>query len=122
VAAVVARHLTRARRSRLTLPQPTWAEDCQLRLDHIGAARGRPRRGDETVFEYAAALRDRSPPDRPPDHPGVDRSLPDRRLERVATLVSAAAFSGELPATEERRWVDGVLEELDPAGRDSSRG
>src|SRR5207249_810852 len=53
-------------------PAPSWTESCQLRLEQAGAARGRPRRENETVREYVAAL-GRGP-------------LPDPRLPQLADI------------------------------------
>jgi len=50
------------------------------------------------VYEYAAALQGLTDPNRP--------------VDRVAVLVSRAAFSEEGVADEQRRWVDDVLEGL----------
>jgi transglutaminase-like putative cysteine protease len=95
VAGAGAVHLRRRRaRRRAALPQ-SWAARCLTRLEEAGAARGRPRRGSETVHEYAAALR------------GL--TDPDEQVDRVAVVVSRAAFSREGVADEERRWVDEVL-------------
>jgi transglutaminase-like putative cysteine protease len=103
IAAVVAKRVAAGWAARRRRPQPSWAEVCQARLDQAGSARGRPRQSSETVLEFAAALGERSPP--------------DRRLDRLATLVSRAAFSDEAVADEDRRWVEGVLDEVAPARR-----
>jgi transglutaminase-like putative cysteine protease len=103
VTAVAARRVAVAWKARRSRPQPGWAELCQRRLEEAGAADGRPRRQNETVLEYASALGERSPP--------------DRQLERVATLVSRAAFSDAPLADEDRRWVEAVLEEVAPSRR-----
>jgi transglutaminase-like putative cysteine protease len=98
VASVGAVHLRRRRaRKRLVRPQ-SWAEQSLTRLEQAGAARGRPRHDNETVYEYAAALRGLTDPNEP--------------VDRVAVLVSRAAFSQDGVADEERRWVDEVLEGL----------
>ena len=98
VASVGALHVKRRRaKKRLVRPQ-SWAEQCLSRLERAGAARGRPRNDSETVYEYAAALQGLTDPNRP--------------VDRVAVLVSRAAFSEEGVADEERRWVDDVLEGL----------
>ena len=102
VTAVAARRVAAAWTARRRRPQPSWAEQCQARLEKAGAARGRPRQGSETLFEYATALGERSPP--------------DRQLDGVATLVSRAAFSGQPLADEERQWVEGMLDQVAPAG------
>jgi hypothetical protein len=95
VAIAGAVHLRRRRaRRRAALPQ-SWAEHCLTRLEEAGAARGRPRRDSETVYEYAAALR------------GLTDT--NEQVDRVAVLVSRAAFSREGVLDEERLWVDEVL-------------
>jgi hypothetical protein len=95
-AAAGAVQLRRRRTRRRALLPPSWAEQCLTRLEEGGAARGRPRRDSETVYEYAAALR------------GL--TDPNEQVDRVAVLVSRAAFSREGVPDEERRWVDEVLE------------
>ena len=73
------------------------------RLEEAGAARGRPRHPSETVYEYAAAL------------DGLTE--PSREFDRVALLVSRAAFSSEGLADRERQWVDQVLDDVESASR-----
>jgi transglutaminase-like putative cysteine protease len=103
VAALAARRIVLAWKARRRRPQPAWAELCQRRLEDAGAADGRPRRQNETILEYAAALGERSPP--------------DRQLGQVATLVSRAAFSDVALADEDRRWVEEALDAIAPSRR-----
>ena len=49
---------------------------------------------------------------------GLQRVWPNgEELDRVAALVSCAAFSDRVPAAEDRRWVEHMLDEV--ARRDS---
>jgi transglutaminase-like putative cysteine protease len=89
-----------ARRRR---PKPSWSDWCLARLEQVGRARGRPRRPSETVYEYASALEEVSPS--------------DGELDRVAALVSRAAFSGHAISDEDRQWVERALDEAMPPGR-----
>jgi transglutaminase-like putative cysteine protease len=84
-----------ARRRR---PHPSWSDWCLGRLEQAGAARGRPRRPSETVYEYASALE--------------KLSASDGELDRVAALVSRAAFSGHGIAEEDRQWVERALDKV----------
>jgi hypothetical protein len=93
-------HLSAAWTRRRWRPQPSWADRCQARLEQAGAAAGRPRRSSETIHEYAAVLQPVSPS--------------GEHLERLAALVSRAAFSGQAPADEDRRWVEHMLDEVAP--------
>jgi transglutaminase-like putative cysteine protease len=96
VAGLITGRLARQWRLARRRPEPSWPDRCLARLETAGAARGRPRVPSETVYEYAAALME---PDAPP-------------LDRVAALVTQAAFSNRPVAEDERRWVDQVLDEL----------
>ena len=79
-------------RRRQSLP---WAVRFFARMERAGAARGRPRRPQETPAEYAGEL---------------SRSvLPDPRLEEVGELVTVAAYSRHEPAAEERARAEEVL-------------
>ncbi|HEY2300849.1 MAG TPA: transglutaminaseTgpA domain-containing protein [Acidimicrobiales bacterium] len=84
-------------------PKPSWAESCLARLELAGAAQGRPRRANETVYEYVEA---------------VGRSAPGSgHLDRVAAVVSSAAFSGKDVTDDDRRWVERALDEVTPSRR-----
>jgi transglutaminase-like putative cysteine protease len=93
-AAVVVVARRRARRRRV--PPQSWAEKCQIRLEEAGEERGRRRQQSETVHEYASALGSLT-----------DSSVP---FQRVAVLVSRAAFAPDGVGEPERQWVDQVLE------------
>jgi transglutaminase-like putative cysteine protease len=99
----VGAHLTAAWTRRRRRPQPSWADHCQARLEQSGAAEGRPRDQSQTVYEYAGVLRPLSPD--------------GEQLDRVAALVSRAAFSGQALANEDRQWVEDVLDEIAPRRR-----
>jgi hypothetical protein len=81
-------------RRRAALP---WATRFFTRVERAGAARGRPRRPQETPVEYAAGLA-----------AGV---LPDPRLAEVGELVTVAAWSRHEPAAEDRARAERVLRE-----------
>ncbi|HSS12054.1 MAG TPA: DUF4129 domain-containing protein, partial [Acidimicrobiales bacterium] len=84
-------------------PLPSWAERCLTRLEDAGAAWGHPRHPSETVSEYAAA---------------IERLAPhEEQFDRLAALMSRAAFSGRALADDQRRWVEHVLDELAPPKR-----
>jgi hypothetical protein len=85
--------LVRRLRLARSRPEASWAEECLARLEIAGAARGRPRVPSETIHEYAAALM-------------------EPRLDRVAALVTQAAFSDRPVAEDERQWVDEVLSQF----------
>jgi transglutaminase-like putative cysteine protease len=93
VAGVLTVLLVRRLRLARSRPEPGWAEECLARLEIAGAARGRPRVPSETIHEYAAALM-------------------EPRLDRVAALVTQAAFSDRPVAEDERQWVDEVLSQF----------
>jgi transglutaminase-like putative cysteine protease len=95
VTSAIAVHLAR-QRGRPKQPDPSWPDRCLARLEKAGAARGRHRKPTETVHEYAAALTE-------PD---------TRHLDRVAALVTQAAFSDQGITEDQRRWVEQVLDEL----------
>lgn len=95
-------HLSAVWTKRSRRPQPSWADRCLARLEEKGAAEGRPRRGSETVYEYAAVLQPVSPD--------------GQHLDRVAALVSLAAFSGRELDGEDRQWVEDRLDEMAPSG------
>ncbi len=84
----------RWRRRRAALP---WATRYFARVERAGAARGRPRRPQETPAEYTAELA-----------VGV---LPDARLAEVGALVTAAAWSAHEPGAEPRARAEQVLRE-----------
>ncbi len=84
-------------------PKPSWAESCLARLELAGAAQGRPTTANETVYEYVDA---------------VGRSAPGAgHLDRVAAVVSSAAFSGKDVTDDDRRWVERALDEVTPSRR-----
>ncbi len=84
-------------------PKPSWADRCLSRLEEIGSAHGRPRRQSETVYEYAEVIGRVSPG--------------GGQFDRVATLVSRAAFSDRDLTEADRRWVEQVLDGAVPSGR-----
>lgn len=79
-------------RRRTALP---WATRFFARLERAGAARGRPRRAQETPVEYANAL--------------AEGALPDPRLREVGDLVTLAAWSRHQPPAEDRAGAEAVL-------------
>lgn len=81
-----------APRRRAALP---WVTRYYARLERAGAARGRPRRPNETPREYTSAL--------------AGGALPDPRLEEVGALVTVAAWSRHEPAPEDRARAEEVL-------------
>ena len=85
-------------RRRAALP---WATRFFARVERAGAARGRPRRPQETPAEYADGLAG-----------GV---LPDPRLTEVGQLVTVAAWSRHEPAAEDRARAERVLREATKA-------
>jgi len=88
----------RWRRRRAARP---WATRFLARLERAGAARGRPKRAEETPKEYAA---------------GLSRSvLPDPRLEEVGDLVTVAAYAREEPATSDKARAEEVLRQATKA-------
>jgi protein-glutamine gamma-glutamyltransferase len=101
-------HMSSVWARRRRRPQPSWADGCLARLEAGGGAAGRPRNASETVYEYAAALQPRT-------HGG-------EHLDVVAALVSRAAFSGQTLATEDREWVEHVLDDLDELASGGDRG
>lgn len=86
--------LARWQRRRAALP---WATRYAARLERAGAARGRPRRPEETPREYARGL--------------ATSVLPDRRLEEAGELVTVAAWSRHEPPAEDRARAEAVLRE-----------
>ena len=72
-----------------------WAVRFLARLEREGAARGRPRRPQETPAEYVDAL--------------AGTVLPDARLDEVGELVTVAAYSRREPPAEERARAEDVL-------------
>lgn len=87
----VRRHLARRAARRAA----TWSQRTLARLEAIGAPLGRPRRPEETMSEYASALRR-----------GV---LPDPRLEPIAAAMDADAFAPAGIDSGEREAVDALL-------------
>ncbi|CAA9261367.1 MAG: FIG001454: Transglutaminase-like enzymes, putative cysteine proteases [uncultured Acidimicrobiales bacterium] len=81
-------------RRRAALP---WATRFFSRVERAGAARGRPRRPQETPVEYAGELAD-----------GV---LPDPRIVEVGELVTVAAWSRREPPADDRARAERVLRE-----------
>lgn len=84
--------LSRWRRRRAALP---WSTRYFARLERAGAARGRPRRPEETPREYTSGL--------------AAGPLPDPRLREVGELVTVAAWSRHEPAAEDRARAEEVL-------------
>ncbi|MGI8808463.1 MAG: transglutaminase TgpA family protein [Acidimicrobiales bacterium] len=78
-----------------------WATRFFARVERAGAARGRPRRPQETPVEYAGELA-----------AGV---LPDLRLAEVGALVTVAAWSRHEPSAEDRARAEHVLREATKA-------
>jgi transglutaminase-like putative cysteine protease len=71
-----------------------WEHEAARRLAATGEARGRARRPDETLIDYADALAD---------------ELGDPRLPIVAALVSRAAYHPAGIDADDRAWVDATL-------------
>lgn len=84
--------LARWRRRRAALP---WSARYYARLERAGAARGRPRRPQETPREYTSEL--------------AAGPLPDPRLTEVGELVTVAAWSRHEPPAEDRARAEEVL-------------
>jgi transglutaminase-like putative cysteine protease len=88
----------RWRRRRAGLP---WATRFFARVERAGAARGRPRRPQETPAEYAEEL--------------AAGPLPDPRLAEVAELVTVAAWSQHQPPAQDRARAEQVLRQATKA-------
>jgi transglutaminase-like putative cysteine protease len=91
-AAWLAWRVARWQRRRAALP---WSTRYFARLERAGAARGRPRRPEETPQEYTSGL--------------AAGPLPDPRLAEVGELVTVAAWSRREPPAEERARAEKVL-------------
>ena len=74
-----------------------WATRFFARVERAGAARGRPRRPQETPAEYAGGL--------------AASVLPDPRIVEVGDLVTVAAWSRHEPPAEDRARAERVLRE-----------
>ena len=79
-------------------PDPSWAEALVARIEHEGARRGRPRRTDETIPAYTAAL--------------ADEELADPRLTTIGRVASDALFGRSEPSDELCTWADATLTEI----------
>ena len=86
--------IARWSRRRAALP---WSTRFFTRVERAGAARGRPRRPQETPVEYAGEL--------------SESVLPDPRLVEVGDLVTVAAWSRHEPPAEDRARAERVLRE-----------
>ena len=85
-----------ARRRRRT--QRPWEARLLDRLEEAGERRGRPRRLDETLAEYARAL---------------DREvLDDDRLEEVARIVTRSSFAPGGVGPEERQRAEQLTDDV----------
>jgi transglutaminase-like putative cysteine protease len=93
--------IARRHRVRKELESVAWATRFYARLVRAGSKRQRPPRPDETPVEYTTAL--------------ATSALPDPRLVEVGELVTAAAYSGEEPGSEQRQWAEAVLDEVTTA-------
>jgi len=78
-----------------------WVSRVFLRLERAGSVRGRPRRPEETVAEYSAAL--------------AASVLPDPRIEELGRVLTAAAWSGRAPSPGEQAWAEDVLRDVTQA-------
>ncbi|HEY5155001.1 MAG TPA: hypothetical protein VIJ47_09730 [Acidimicrobiales bacterium] len=76
----------------------SWAETMADRLDREGARRGRPRRRDETVVSYSAAL--------------GSSVLADPRLGTIGQVVSSALFGPAEPTAGARAWTEAAVTEI----------
>jgi transglutaminase-like putative cysteine protease len=98
VGAWAARRALRWWRRRSALP---WSTTFFARMERAGAARGRPRRPEETPMEYADGL--------------AQSVLPDPRLLEVGELVTVAAWSRHEPAAADRARAEAVLRQATKA-------
>jgi transglutaminase-like putative cysteine protease len=88
------------RRRRSPALAPRWEHEAARRIGAAGEARGRPRRDDETLIDYAGVLAE---------------DLAEPRLPIVAELVSRAAYHPAGIDVDERAWVDAALDALPAA-------
>jgi hypothetical protein len=101
------RLVRRGRERRRQVP-PSWAATRLVRLDALGARRGRARAPGETTPEYARALTALDP-------------LVAPELDSVARILDAAMFSDALISTGDRATVDAALALLEARWRSTRR-